>query len=307
MGSYPEQLPPQHSEDLANAPIRCGSPIRVHGHGLVPCGKCFLCREAYARVLSHRIDLERGCHEDVAFTTLTYRPEDVPPDGCLQLRHMQLFLKRLRHQFKKPLRYYYCAEYGEANLRPHYHAILFGYPACLKGKTYFRRDGQTPVCCDPCKLLFASWGMGRVESDAAGLGSGRYVALYATKGRMQPLPPELPAEFAKWSTNPGLGSNFMRALVPHLEKGTLPPSWLDHGDGQQRPLGRYLRGVLAELLDTPDELLREQGIRRMTAQKEAVDAATALGTTAKEMGLKLEYDRLQQARVRKSKRKVRNG
>jgi len=306
MGSYPDQVPPKHAEDLARAPIRCGAPIRVYGR-LVPCGKCFLCREAYARVLSHRIDLERGCHDDVAFTTLTYRPSDLPSDGCLQLRDMQLFLKRLRHQFRKPLRYYYCAEYGEKNYRPHYHAILFGYPPCTKGKTYFRTDGQTPLCCEPCKLLFATWGLGRVECDAAGLGSGRYVALYATKGRMQPLPSHLAPEFAKWSTNPGLGTGFLRAIAPQLERHKVPPSWFDHGDGYQRPLGRYLRGYLADLLETPDELLRAEGVRRMTSQQQAVDVATSLGTTAKEMGLKLEYERLGQARERKRKRSARNG
>lgn len=302
MGHYPEQQRPAHSEDYeANPVIRCGSPVRLPS-GLVPCGRCFLCRKAYSRVLAHRIDLERGCHDLVAFTTLTYRPEDVPPDGNVQLRDMTLFLKRLRRLFSQPIRYYYCAEYGEANLRPHYHAILFGYPPCKKGKTYFRTDGQTPICCAPCKRLFAAWGLGRVESDRAGLGSGRYVALYATKGKMSPLPGELVPEFAKWSLRPGLGTGFLRHLVPFLEKGTLPPAWLDHGDGQQRPLGRYLRSVLAEMLETPDAVLQGANLRRLALQRDADQAALELGTSAREMGLKLEYKQLRDARERKRRR-----
>lgn len=303
MGAHAPRQPPQHCDDLENAPIRCGEPLRVRGY-MVPCNRCFLCRQAYARVLAHRIDLEASCYENVAFATLTYRPRDLPKDGLLCQRHMTLFLKRLRHHFGKPLRYYYCGEYGEQNYRPHFHAILFGYPGCDRGRTYFRRDGDTPLCCEPCKLLHAAWGFGRVECDPAE-GTGRYVALYATKKNLEAMPPALAEakEFAKWSLRPGLGTPFLPHLAKLIERGSLPPSWLDHGDGRRRPLGGYLRGKLAELLETPEDVLEASKLSHAKHQSAAVDASYYFGTSPREMGLKLEYQRLKEARERKARKR----
>lgn len=58
--------------------------------------------------------------------TLTFAPEHLPDDWSLDVRHFQLFMKRLRKEFGSGIRFYHCGEYGEKYGRPHYHAILFG-------------------------------------------------------------------------------------------------------------------------------------------------------------------------------------
>ena len=58
--------------------------------------------------------------------TLTYDDEHVPKNMSLNVEDFQLFMKRLRRGSSSPLRYFHCGEYGEENLRPHYHVCLFG-------------------------------------------------------------------------------------------------------------------------------------------------------------------------------------
>lgn len=44
----------------------------------------------------------------------------------LRKRHYQLFFKRLRKWYGKPIRYFGTGEYGSKTQRPHYHFIIFG-------------------------------------------------------------------------------------------------------------------------------------------------------------------------------------
>ncbi len=71
------------------------------------------------------------------FITLTYRSESectdeqyrkgqyVPKDYSLNYYHFRDFVRRLRKYFPQQIRYFHCGEYGDENLRPHYHACLF--------------------------------------------------------------------------------------------------------------------------------------------------------------------------------------
>lgn len=62
-----------------------------------------------------------------SFLTLTYNDASLPLFGSLDYKkHWTNFLKRLRKELKYPIRYYMIGEYGSKNLRPHYHAIIFG-------------------------------------------------------------------------------------------------------------------------------------------------------------------------------------
>ncbi len=77
-------------------------------------------------------------YECNCFVTLTYRSKDectarqlkkghyVPSDYSLNKKHFQKFIRRIRKKFPgKTIRYFHCGEYGDENLRPHYHACLF--------------------------------------------------------------------------------------------------------------------------------------------------------------------------------------
>ncbi len=106
----------------------------------VACGQCFGCRLDRTRMWAMRLVHEAELHLDdqgSCFVTLTYRDQRecnenqlkhnyyLPPDTSLHKSHFQKFIKRLRKQFPQKIRYFHCGEYGDENLRPHYHACLF--------------------------------------------------------------------------------------------------------------------------------------------------------------------------------------
>lgn len=92
----------------------------------LPCGRCIGCRMEKARQWGLRCLHEKKLWRDNVFVTLTYNDRHMPPGGSLQLRDVQLFMKRLR-KAKEPtrVRFFLGGEYGEENRRPHYHALLF--------------------------------------------------------------------------------------------------------------------------------------------------------------------------------------
>lgn len=92
----------------------------------LPCGQCIGCRLERSRQWAIRCMHEASLHENNDYVTLTYSDDHVPHDGGLNHRHFQLFMKRLRKYFNRPVRYYMCGEYGGNFGRPHFHALLFG-------------------------------------------------------------------------------------------------------------------------------------------------------------------------------------
>lgn len=116
-----------------------GMPVQV------PCGQCVGCRLERSRQWAMRCVHEASLYEDNCFITLTYDDEHLPYDRSLDIRHFQLFMKRLRkacvpknpfdkkidpdrwleHKLKYGIRVFYCGEYGDLSRRPHFHAILF--------------------------------------------------------------------------------------------------------------------------------------------------------------------------------------
>ena len=74
-----------------------------------------------------RIELEAKEWDDVIFLTLTYDDEHIPygeiikgyrsiQSQTVSKRDVQLFLKRLRKAYKKPIKYFLAAEYGDIHL-----------------------------------------------------------------------------------------------------------------------------------------------------------------------------------------------
>ncbi len=103
----------------------------------VACGQCLGCRLDRTLMWAMRIVHESCLHEHNCFVTFTYRSkhectdrqfrkgEYVPSDYSLNYYYFRDFIKRLRKHFPQKIRYFHCGEYGEENLRPHYHACLF--------------------------------------------------------------------------------------------------------------------------------------------------------------------------------------
>ena len=96
----------------------------------LPCGLCFGCRCDNTRMWSLRMMHESRYHEHCYFITLTYAPEFLPKDGDLNYRDLRLFFVNGRHHFQIPgfpFKYFACGEYGDRNLRPHYHFAAFDF------------------------------------------------------------------------------------------------------------------------------------------------------------------------------------
>ena len=94
----------------------------------LPCNGCIACRMTKSLDWEIRLNHETQMTELPAlFVTLTYDQEHCPKDFGLHYRDFQLFMKRLRKQFKGvKIRFFVVGEYGSKGSRPHFHAILFG-------------------------------------------------------------------------------------------------------------------------------------------------------------------------------------
>lgn len=128
----------------------------------VPCNRCIGCRIARSREWSIRLMHEFEYWDKSIFVTLTYSPDNVPPDGGLCKRDLTLFFKRLRKRVV-PIVYFACGEYGERFDRPHYHAIIFG------------------IGIQDQKLIEEAWDYGFVKCGTVTYDSCRYVSDYVFK------------------------------------------------------------------------------------------------------------------------------
>jgi len=158
----------------------------------LPCGQCRGCRIQRSQEWAVRCVHEAQMHtrydqvlkERVpcnAFVSLTYRDEDLPEGGSLDVRDWQLFAKRLRKKF--PFRYFQCGEYGDTNRRPHHHALLFGVDFCDDRYFWRNRRGHRYY---RSATLEEAWQKGNCEFSDVTLQSAAYVARYCVKKMSNP-------------------------------------------------------------------------------------------------------------------------
>lgn len=141
----------------------------------LPCGQCIGCRLEYARSWAVRCMHEASLHDENAFITLTYDEEHIPDGQSLSKKDCQKFLKRLRSRFDgKAIRYYLAGEYGSDTLRPHYHALLFGFDLPDK-KLWSVREGYKVWTSE---VLEETWGKGLTEIGSVTFESAAYCARY---------------------------------------------------------------------------------------------------------------------------------
>ena len=69
---------------------------------------------------------EAAYWKESCFMTLTFNNECLPLDGSLSKEVIQKYVKRVRKNTDK-MKYYLCGEYGESNMRPHYHVIFLAW------------------------------------------------------------------------------------------------------------------------------------------------------------------------------------
>lgn len=173
---------------------------------LLPCGQCVGCRLERSRQWAIRCVHEASLYERNAFITLTYRPEEVDPNGSLRYRDFQLFIKRLRKAaskewitnhpndkqpttlsadmglrpipLKNKLRFYMCGEYGEENHRPHFHACIFNYDFHDKKLWKTTKDKNKIYTSETLDQL---WGKGFTSIAEVNFETAAYIARYVMK------------------------------------------------------------------------------------------------------------------------------
>lgn len=211
--------------------------------------------------------LEAAQYSDNAFLTLTYDDEHLPADMSVSPRVLSLFIKRLRKEWPRKLRYFGVGEYGDGSERPHYHAALFNFPTCERGQTRHSRTGKP--CCGTCSVIQKSWPYGHILLGTLEPQSSAYIAGYVVKKLTKKDDMRLKGrnpEFARMSLRPGIGLGMMDELASTLLEHRLDermidvPLSLQHGM-KRYPLGRYLRRKLRERIgrdaNTPPEVMEK--------------------------------------------------
>ena len=225
------------------------------------------CKLEKSRQWSIRMMHEGRYHPQNCFLTLTYDDQNVPQNFGLDLRHWQLFMKRLRRSLPQKIRFFACGEYGDLNGRPHYHAIIFGYDP--PDKTDFARSDSGELLARSA-TLDSLWGLGRVTSQDVTHKSCAYVARYVTKKiksadavgasryyRLSPVDGAYHAvrpEFAVMSRRPGIGSAFAR----EFKSDFYPSGYLVVGGVRQAPPRFYL----SRLSEEEQRRLKNQALGR---------------------------------------------
>lgn len=218
---------------------------------LVPCGHCDCCNKVRLDSIAHRCVLETMAYNSLPwFVTLTYAPKYLPPDG-VSVRHVQLFLKRLRinlfrHGYLEIIRYFCSAEYSPSG-RAHYHLIIWNiHPK--KDFRYYRL----------LYLIEKSWSFGFVYNEIVSpkykrkaVGSPQkcfeYVSKYINKDCDVPEGKN-PTFHTASNRGGGIGAPYLdKYVIPQIRK-TLNPNFLflntfaGYGKTQQLFFNRYVLG-----------------------------------------------------------------
>lgn len=237
----------------------------------VPCGQCIGCRVDYSKMWAARMVHESRLHQDSIFITLTYDPEFLPTGGTLVKSHLQKFFKRLRkHTSPRKIRYYACGEYGDQNLRPHYHAIVYGWRF---SDARLLRDGGGHRFYDS-DTLTRLWGLGLCEFGEVTAETCAYTARYVIKkingdraknhyqrvtqdGQLHDVLPE----FSLMSLKPAIGKNWFETF----RSDVFPDDFVilnGHRSKVPRYYDRLLDADCPELLEHHKQLRKDRAKAR---------------------------------------------
>lgn len=214
----------------------------------LPCGRCSGCRLERSRQWAIRCLHESQLYQDNCFITLTYDREHLPSDYSVHVRPLQLFFKKLRKSVgSHKIRFFACGEYGDENLRPHFHALIFNYDFNDKVLHTIVRENKIYISQSLSKL----WPYGFSTLGDITFESAAYVARYNMKKingpdavehytRQNPdtkLFHRVEPEFIVMSRRPGIGfpwlQRFKSDVYPDdfvLSRGMkmLPPRFYDN-------------------------------------------------------------------------------
>lgn len=219
----------------------------IEGNSLkLPCGQCIGCRIDRSRAWAIRCMHESQMHPDNCFINLTFSDEHLPADYSVDVRHLQLFMKRLRKSLPHKIRFFACGEYGDKNLRPHYHALLFNHS--FNDLKLWRENKEPSKNLYTSATLQSLWPYGFSTIGQVTFQSAAYVARYVMKKvtgaraenhykRVHPLTLQavsVKPEFLVQSRRPGLGATWLEKY-----KADVYPSDFIVYDGRKINMPRF--------------------------------------------------------------------
>lgn len=221
-----------------------------------PCGYCSGCKAERVSTWSDRCMFEVITNERPScMLTLTYNDEHLPPDRGVRYEDVRGFNLRFRKNLKRPYRYFFSSEYGESdNMRPHYHALLFGF------------DCQDH---DDMQALYNAWAPNGDEI-------GFFTVDYVTAGRIRYVLKYISKESGKEAER--YASAGLPPLFHCMSKGIGKQWFLDHLEecqrnhgyyvnGRLRRLPRYYEDILSTFVDDDVKFNRSLASKRMIASK----------------------------------------
>lgn len=240
-------------------------------------------------------------HQSSSFVTLTFSDEHLPDNYSVDVRDLQLFMKRLRKFAGSGIRFLACGEYGDNNLRPHYHLCLFGTGFESDRKVWRRtQSGHLAYRSESLERL---WPYGHCELGALTYQSASYTARYVLKKvtgkssseyytRVHPLTGEIvqvKPEFIVMSRKPGIGFNWLEKW----KRDVFPSDFLII-DGKKVPVPRAYMRVLD---DDEDVFFTEKD--RVIAKRLTRGNSHAEDRTPERLAVREEVARLRNARLKR--------
>nr|QJB19689.1 MAG: replication initiator protein [Microvirus sp.] len=186
---------------------------------------------------------ESKFHLQSSFITLTYS-DKLLTSNSLQYPHVTNFIKRLRSKIDQPIKYYQVGEYGDQNLRPHFHIAMFGYDftddITYKGISNTRELSYSKDSHNYYSSTFLTelWGKGFAQVTELNFETAQYVAKYVTKklNKKQYASLNLEPEKSSSSNKEPIGKRWIEKnykdvypndYVVYKEKKYIPPRYYD--------------------------------------------------------------------------------
>lgn len=251
----------------------------------LPCGKCIGCKLAYSKGWAIRCMHESSTHKQNSFVTLTFDSKHCPKDGNLDIKHVQLFMRRLRKSVGKPVRYFFAGEYGKLG-RPHYHGLLFGHDFSDKVVSTIRM-GRRIFESEQLRNL---WPFGFHSVGDVTFASAAYVARYCVKkssGQFDHFRDDVSrkrmqvdkssgeckvSEFTTMSRRPGIGSSWFDRYRSDVYPGDFvvvngvknrPPRYYDNLLDKADPdLLENLKSIRSDRVDYFESLPERLDVKR---------------------------------------------
>lgn len=213
--------------------MSCESPRLLIKQGIrVRCGKCFSCRRAHAAEWATRLthELEYWPHDHCFFLTLTYNPLHHKDDNVLDVKDLQLFLKRLRKSTGDKVKYFAAGEYGSLRGRKHWHLILFSTKCSVDDVLRAWSDDKGEI--------------GFIDAKFVEFRNCYYVSMYVSKAYSTLYNDKPPV----YTMSQGLGKRWAMEHQYEFSDGRIPRS-----DGQLQTVPRQYRRWL--FFDVPQHVL----------------------------------------------------